>query len=703
MKRPRLVGGRPLWVALFLGWVSVAAVGCASIPKGQYGVKRIEWIGTEKMDERALESCLVTRERERVTLLLGVSSPSCGKPPFDSSAPTLELWTLPWSEWPMYDPAIFDVERERIERWYHARGYYDARVTDVKTFVGDKPVDPNECHGSGSQCELKVVVSLSEGAATYVDGVEIKTDAPLPAALLERLHKKLNLREGKRLDESDYEDDKTLLEKMLIEASYARSQVSGEVLIDRNRRTAHVQYRLSPGPACVFGDFTVEGAQSDVPIDLLVQAADIPKGKQYDQDVVDDAQRALFALNVFSSVRIERRGQGKVVDLVAIVQRGRITQLSAGLGLMAGTMARATSAETEPPLPQWDLHLSGTYENRNFLGGLRRLRLEERPRAIFMEEFPRIPNGGPRPGNLISVRFEQPATFERLTKLVVAAGWDFGPDPFAGFFRHDLSAKVGLERQFWHQRLLGRVAVAHDLYDITDGMVPDEGYSSYRLPYIEQQIVFDLRNDPRRPSKGLYFSFLIQESSKLGGYGSWNYVRIVPDLRAYVPLPLSIVLAARFALGALLIEEENGSLLDQRSARLGPNAYRLRGGGASSNRGFAAGTLGDSKYGGTRRFEGSVELRIPLGSTFGFVAFFDVGNVTDPGTDDQGHANKSDFRFKQLNAATGFGLRLFTILGSIRFDSGWRIPGLQTLGVKNDGITFGFWPSALHLTIGEAF
>jgi hypothetical protein len=77
--------------------------------------------------------------------------------------------------------------------------------------------------------------------------------------------------------------------------------------------------------------------------------------------------------------------------------------------------------------------------------------------------------------------------------------------------------------------------------------------------------------------------------------------------------------------------------------------------------------------------------------------------VSDPGTNEQGHPNKSEFRFDHWNAATGFGLRLFTVLGAIRFDSGWRIPGLQTLGLKNDGVTFGFWPSALHLTIGEAF
>jgi outer membrane translocation and assembly module TamA len=673
---------------------------CASIPKGQYGVKRIEWIGTKALDPHAIESCLVTRERGRFDIMLGVSSPSCGKPPFDSYPPTLELWSFPWSEWPIFDPAIFDVERERIERWYQARGYYDAHVTGVRTYVKDKEVDPNECQATGSDCQLKIVVELREGAPTYVDRVEIVTSSPLPEALIARLKKGLELRRGQRLDENSYENDKALLTREMIEASYARSKVTGHVVVDRNRRTAYVEYQLDPGPECVFGEVTIEGAQADVPATLLVQAANIRQGARYEQSLVDDAQRAIFSLNVFSGVRVERRGQGKVVDLAVIVQRGRVTRLSAGLGAMSGTMARPTSVETDS-IPQWDLHLSGTYDNRNFLGGLRRLRLEERPRLILLREFPRIPPGGPTLGNLISARFEQPATFERRTKLVATAGWDFGPDPYLSFFRHDISLKVGLERPFWRHRLFGRFAIAHDFYDVTENydnnpngraFLNQYGISSYRLPFLEQQIVVDLRDDGRRPRRGLYFSFLIQESSKLGSWGSWNYVRALPDLRVYVPLPLQSVLAARFAMGALFVFGRDKDL-DDLSAKLGPLAYRFRGGGANSDRGFTAGSLGSSDTGGSRRYEGSIELRVPLGGDFGFVVFGDVGDVS----------RKAAFLYKNLNAATGFGFRYFSILGAIRFDAAWRIPGLQSLDGKDDGVTIGLVPSAMHLTIGEAF
>jgi outer membrane protein insertion porin family/translocation and assembly module TamA len=180
---------------------------------------------------------------------------------------------------------------------------------------------------------------------------------------------------------------------------------------------------------------------------------------------------------------------------------------------------------------------------------------------------------------------------------------------------------------------------------------------------------------------------------------------MIHDARMYLPLPWSIVLAARFALGAIFVSNPKDSL-DARSKRLGPQNYRLRGGGAASNRGFLAGRLGDSEYGGTRRWEGSLELRIPVGGDFGFVAFGDVGDVSDaagetvlPGAP----LKLPTFEFRRLNAATGFGLRYFSVLGAIRLDVGWRIPGLQVVGQRDDGVTFGVGPSAVHFTIGEAF
>jgi hypothetical protein len=194
---------------------------------------------------------------------------------------------------------------------------------------------------------------------------------------------------------------------------------------------------------------------------------------------------------------------------------------------------------------------------------------------------------------------------------------------------------------------------------------------------------------------------------------------MLPDLRAYVPLPLGSVLAARFALGALVVLSSSSRLdcprevpnCDDASKRLGPQSYRLRGGGANCNRGFLAGRLDDNydsngvpsstRAGGTRRWESSVELRVPVGESLGVVLFADAGDVSDVGRRDHRHAR---FRFSHLNTALGFGLRYFSVIGAIRLDAAWRVPGWQVLSNEPDYFqSKGALPSAVHLTIGEAF
>jgi outer membrane protein insertion porin family/translocation and assembly module TamA len=103
--------------------------------------------------------------------------------------------------------------------------------------------------------------------------------------------------------------------------------------------------------------------------------------------------------------------------------------------------------------------------------------------------------------------------------------------------------------------------------------------------------------------------------------------------------------------------------------------------------------------GGLRRWEGSVELRVPVSEAFGIVAFADMGDVNrDP-----------SFRFDYLRLAVGGGLRYDTIIGPIRFDIGVRVPGAQVVGSDDPPVgtnvrLFGLpLNGAFHLTIGEAF
>ena len=173
-----------------------------------------------------------------------------------------------------------------------------------------------------------------------------------------------------------------------------------------------------------------------------------------------------------------------------------------------------------------------------------------------------------------------------------------------------------------------------------------------------------------------------------------------------MPLPYGLVLAMRAGLGLISIYRTEAKTAELK--RLGPRPYRLRGGGPYSVRGVQAGALGqrdedtETFPGGTKSWIGSLELRVPLGDSFGIATFFDVGDV-DGGSD----ARAAEFRFDRPNTTVGAGLRYKTLVGPIRLDVGVLVPGLQgdrsdAREVKREDPLFHF-DGAVHLTIGEAF
>jgi outer membrane protein assembly factor BamA len=216
----------------------------------------------------------------------------------------------------------------------------------------------------------------------------------------------------------------------------------------------------------------------------------------------------------------------------------------------------------------------------------------------------------------------------------------------------------------------------------------------------EQIARLDFRNDPVAPKRGMLLTMGVQEAGFVLP-GSWNYIRLTPEARGYVPLPLGLVFATRVGLGYLHVFDSKINS-ENLLASLGPELFRFRGGGATSNRGFLPGRLGDGIAGGQRRWEASAELRVPLSTDFGVAVFLDAGDVSQSPV----------FRFDHPQTSTGFGFRYNTLVGPLRLDFGWRIPGLQVFGQDerpllrdNTVVNVGLFKfqGAVHITIGEAF
>jgi len=711
------------WLPLLL----LVCSACQSIPPSRYGVESVAVEGAETFDPDSILNCIATQERDEVEFDFDVlDSSSCGTPPFEGDAVKLELWSWPWTEWPYYDRVLVEQDAERIERWYAARGHHGAEVTETRVLPESAaesdlmdPDDPEpgcERLDDDEGCEVSVTFVVDEGEPTMIESVDLYGLENAPVELRQQLRDAVTLKEGDRWDEAFYDRSKASLKQILAEGGYARAQIKGRVRIDRDARTAHVSIQISTGPVCVFGEVRVEES-GNLPAETIAAAAAIYEGETYSQQELRDAQRAIYGLGAFSGVTVEPiiPDEGNVIPVEVTVSAARKHRFGLGGGLTSGIIQRNDFSQVS--VSRWDIHLVARYENRNFLGGLRRLTTKIEPKLIFPQEFPGPEN--PRPGLTTEVTLRQPAFIEARTNLRLDFRYDLGLDQRDVFFRHQIDTGIYLERYFWHQKIFVSLGLpAFTWYKVPAGEINDrvdrqvvrpelpDLPKSYFLMRLEQTVWLDLRDDPNRPHGGFYVQLNLQEAGYLWGRGSsWDYVRVQPDVRVYVPLPRRITIAARFLVGAMFITSVNDPDIDDISEELGPRTERFYGGGAAGNRGYLANRLGSGRQGGIRRWLAQLELRFPLTADSGLVLFGDAGDVN--------RRERLDFRQPQLSV--GFGLRYFTPIGAIRVDLGFRVPGLQVVGdgervgrVTSDDTDVNFfgltrWPGALHISIGEAF
>ena len=118
-------------------------------------------------------------------------------------------------------------------------------------------------------------------------------------------------------------------------------------------------------------------------------------------------------------------------------------------------------------------------------------------------------------------------------------------------------------------------------------------------------------------------------------------------------------------------------------------SQRYRVGGGSTLRGYDG-----SYYRGTKKFTATIENRSQLNDIFGVALFVDAGRAwnqdgRDPKYKDTGRDEESIP--SDLGVGAGFGLRLNTPLGPLRFDFGWPVGDSDSSGMEfyfNMGHTF---------------
>ena len=173
--------------------------------------------------------------------------------------------------------------------------------------------------------------------------------------------------------------------------------------------------------------------------------------------------------------------------------------------------------------------------------------------------------------------------------------------------------------------------------------------------------LWDGRDNTFSPSKGLYFSYYINNYSEALG-SEFNFVFHSVDIRKYYTIAKNQVLAFQFILNANV-----GNVPVRSMSNIGSNTIM---------RGYYEGRYTDNNFMGAQ-----VEDRFPLKGRFGMVVFAAAGRVG---------ANSSDlFNLYGLKPSIGTGLR-------------YAIDKKEKLNLRLD-VGFGYHSSGVYFNITEAF
>jgi outer membrane protein assembly factor BamA len=682
-------------------WVGtlLLAAGCYARPDVGVGgpiVDALDIVGGDSVDVDRLEEGLATHETDRFLFMQGVIS-----------------------DYEVLDEALLERDLERVERFFQARGFHEAKVTGARVIR------------SGPD-SVRVVIVVNEGLPVHIgaaggplavqlSGLETLEDNRVIAAIISA-----SPEPGDVLDEADYEQAKRQMRHILGDAGYAFARVSGRSDVDLSRHEARLRFEIDAGPRARFGEVKISGLES-VPEKVVRQSLLIASGDEYSASALEDARRALVNLGVFAAVNVNAdtsHPESGRVPVEFSVQETAPRTIRLGGGARLDALQLSSS-------------LTASWEHRNFLGGLRQLALEARPGVVLfptrMSDFPSLaaPDRVMLQGSF-EARFAQPSFIEGRTKGLLSASVQVRPllytdtlvnEPVLGYL--EIATRAGLERPFFSHTLFltpalnWQAALPVDYRDLTLGTlspaVESTEVENLYIFYPELVARLDLRDDPLDPKRGFLLSNSLQVALPVVG-GSVSDVRVRPEMRLYVTKS-RLTLAVRGTTGLLF---PRGYDADDKQTILFRGFFS---GGPFSNRGYAFqgvgphGTLPLSSDGGVRcnanatiidpgclrplggltLWEASVELRFPLRllDPLGMVVFLDSSDVR-PG--------RADYGIGTPHLAPGVGLRYPTPVGPVRLDIGLRV--LEAVGSEEPQGSppelFGA-PLTLHLAVGQAF
>jgi outer membrane protein insertion porin family/translocation and assembly module TamA len=274
-------------------------------------------------------------------------------------------------DYELFSRATLQRDLARIERYYRARGYYDAHA------IAGLVLETKDNH-------VRVEIEVEEGPPVVNAPSKIEGITGLPKEIVDAINQAAQekLTPGDPFDEDKFEEAQNAVRKALTDRGYAYAKVDRDALVDLVKHVALPVFTVTPDQPAKFGKVVIEGRASnsatidiEIPEAVMRRAIDIEEGEPYSTKAIEDATHALLDLEVFSAVEVEPElpdppPASHVVPLRVRVEPNRLRHLRLGGGIEFDQL-------------KTDVHGLIGWEDKNFLGGLRSFRVDFKPGVVL--------------------------------------------------------------------------------------------------------------------------------------------------------------------------------------------------------------------------------------------------------------------------------------------------------------------------------
>jgi outer membrane protein insertion porin family/translocation and assembly module TamA len=715
-------------------FVFTLTTACSTLQPGQYAIDTVTVRGADKVDADDVTGKLATEDSPK---FLGV---------FRGFLYDYEI----------FNRATLQRDLARVERYYRARGFYEAHARAGRVLTT-------------SEGHVRVEIVVQEGPPTVNRGLKILGIEGLSAEVQKavRTAALLELPTGKPFEEDKADKCTKSAQKALTDVGYAYAKVDRDSLLDVVNHAADTTLTVVPGETAHFGAITFDGLdppgprKQEIPEAPLRRALDMKEGEPYSTEKLDYAEQALLDLEVFAAVKMTpdlSHPETRIVPVQIHVEPSKLKQIRLGGGLEFDEL-------------KTEVHGIVGWEDHNFLGGLRDFSIDFTPGVVL---YPTRVDNITAPDHLfpeekLRAQLKQPGFIEGRTTGFIRPEYNVFPllvennprptDPVIGY--REFKTGIGVERTFY-KKLYVNVSYQAQI-ETPFSYLGDLDPNLQQIVILYPEIItrLDFRDDHNHPHFGFFVSNDFQIANGFLG-GEAKDVKIQPEVRTYLPIGPKVTFATRASLGMLFpalstygstiengLNDANAPETKQRVTDIETTLFRgFTSGGPTTNRGFPIrgvapyGVIpflnpstaaqqaqascnpafrndptryaGDAAcgvpIGGFTLWEFSNEIRFDIKGPLSAATFCDMGDVSPHEIGQSG-----GLRLDHLHLSCGVGGRYDTPVGPIRVDVGYRVQPLQVVGYKDEAAAAAADPSngspprplgipiALAIGIGEAF